>query len=204
MFLLIIGCGRSGTTYASKLLLDNGLDVRHERVGRDGIAAGELSARHSKAYSWSMKGVSIQETWERATHVFHQVRAPLPAIISAGIITRMGGWRFIEQSLPSVWHLNPIIRAMRYWLFWNEMCEENAQWTYLLEEPQALCTEVSKISGRVIVPQPDIETNCNTRRGRIPYPTWTVKDLEREDRGLYWRIQEKALKYGYGEDLLYH
>lgn len=35
--LVITGCPRSGTTYASKYLQANGFDVRHEELGPDGV-----------------------------------------------------------------------------------------------------------------------------------------------------------------------
>lgn len=37
--ILIVGTGRCGTHYLSRLLKDNGLDVPHERVGREGTAS---------------------------------------------------------------------------------------------------------------------------------------------------------------------
>lgn len=200
MYLLITGCGRSGTKFASHLLLANGLQVLHERRGADGISSGDLGARHSPLKSQALRWISVKDAWDRATHVFHQVRSPLPTIRSVNLIS---WWGFIQGSLPKVAHPNRLIKCMRYWLFWNEMCEKNASWTYRVEDFPALCTEVGKITGRAIEPKP-IPTNLNTRRGTLRYAPWTWKDLHRVDRGLCRRVREKAIEYGYEEDLLYH
>lgn len=79
-FLLITGCGRSGTTYISAVLQEFGLDVRHECYGADGIC------------SWPMTVVDDDLPWKwlppgrnkdmKFTHILHQVRHPLKVIAS--------------------------------------------------------------------------------------------------------------------------
>ena len=46
--LLITGCARSGTTYISKVLLQGGFEVGHERMMSDGVSSWYLAAAPAK------------------------------------------------------------------------------------------------------------------------------------------------------------
>ena len=74
--LLITGCGRSGTRYTSFALQRLGLDVPHERLGRDGISSWTMAITTEKR---PFGPPSSQVSFEQ---VFHQVRDPIAAIAS--------------------------------------------------------------------------------------------------------------------------
>lgn len=93
--LAIIGCGRSGTTYTSKLLQSFGVKVGHEKICDHGISSWclvpDTSLRHIGPSSGDLEGLGIP-------HV-HQVRQPLEVISSATTI-RKKSWGFISQFIP--------------------------------------------------------------------------------------------------------
>ena len=75
---LIIGHPRSGTAYMSKLFKKNGLDVRHERMGRDGRSDWQYAIPNETIFPW---GKGVREDYEFDV-VIHNIRDPLTAIPS--------------------------------------------------------------------------------------------------------------------------
>ena len=196
MFLLVIGCGRSGTRFISSLLQKNKIDVPHEMVGSEGIVGGDIAAFQSKERSRCTRGISPYEAWARRTHVFHQVRAPLPAIRS---IAMTGNWNFVNKWCPEVRGASRILKSMRYWFFWNKRCHEIATWTYQVEKLESLCEEFSRRLGREVKWHPELPTTLNTRKHLHGYPHWTEDDLWEADGELARRIFEQAMRYGYSD-----
>ena len=104
--LLITGCGRSGTLYATELWRALGLDIQHERpvppngvMGEDGVASWFLAVDDPEPPS----GPSTQNYEFGIT--IHQVREPLKVIASvAQFILREGQKApdFIERHVYSV------------------------------------------------------------------------------------------------------
>jgi hypothetical protein len=216
---LVTGCGRSGTKYAAFVLRRLGLDVPHERLGRDGTASWPMAV-HARVRPWGPGGAPPFH------EVFHQVRHPLPTIASACTF-KPESWRFVAEHVPCPLDAPPLLRAARYWHWWNRRAEEVATWRYRVE---ALPDVFDEFCARLGV-APDrgaleaVCTNVNTRalswphhvaeealeRLRLPYPsalrslvqrptplpevTW--EDLDELDRDLCERIREQADRYGY-------
>ena len=58
---VIIGTGRSGTAYTSKLLRECGIDVGHEALGKDGVSSWYLTTEFEDAFDgldWVDIGIS--------------------------------------------------------------------------------------------------------------------------------------------------
>jgi hypothetical protein len=127
---LITGCGRSGTKYTSFALQRLGLDVPHERVGRDGISSWTMAITTEKR---PFGPPSSQVSFEQ---VFHQVRDPIAAIASCTTFNRES-WDFISRHMRFPPYAPLFVRAARYWLEWNERAEQVATWRYRVEDLHA-------------------------------------------------------------------
>jgi hypothetical protein len=128
--LIIIGCGRSGTTYTSKKLKSLGIDIGHERLKRDGISSWHLVSDQIE--------VPIETNFEQVRKLnlpfVHQVREPLQAISSMQAI----GWisyKFLSNEISIDFENDSkILKAMKYWYYWNLKAETKAVFTYQIEE----------------------------------------------------------------------
>lgn len=124
--LLITGCGRSGTKYVTHLLRRLGLDVPHERMGADGIASWAMAV-DADAVVW---GVSPRDY--DFEHVFHQVRDPREVIASATTF-KPRSWDFICAHTPVPADDPVVLRAAKYWYYWNLEAEKIAGWRYRID-----------------------------------------------------------------------
>lgn len=127
--LVVLGTGRSGTAFASKLLCQFGLDVGHEEWGEDGISSWYLTDENANA-----SGVSWSDLEHKEVVIGHQLRNPLKTIPSLMTINSQS-WRFIrESSITSSWDRSLLKRSMRHWLEWNQAASEKASFHWTLEE----------------------------------------------------------------------
>jgi hypothetical protein len=160
--LLVTGCGRSGTRYTTFVLRRMGLDVPHERLGRDGIASWTMAVdAENRPYGPPSSSCGFE-------HVFHQVRHPLDVIRSA---TTFGpdSWAFICEHTPCRPGEPALLRAARYWLHWTRHADLRATFTYRVEAMDEVFPELCR---RLGVPCDrdalgSVPTDVNTRsRGR--------------------------------------
>jgi hypothetical protein len=125
--LLVTGCGRSGTRYLTFVLRRLGLDVRHEEIGRDGTASWCLAVNPDSA-PWGPAATAAD-----FDNVFLQIRHPLSVIASCASL-RQESWQFISEHIECPAGEPIILRAAKYWFYWNERAEEIATWRYRIEE----------------------------------------------------------------------
>ena len=195
MKLLVTGCGRSGTAFASRWLRERGLDVGHERSGEHGIVSWCLAAcekdwrcippatRMAKLDLPSWHG---EVSWrDEYTAIVHLVRSPLDAIASATTIGAES-WEWIAQHIELDPGWSPLKKAATYWLRWNQLAEQMA----------------------------DVRVQVETVRHSMPRPvnarvhdrvTWRMLDEGDSDyhpawAELRWGIREMAQRYGYGTE----
>ena len=161
--LLITGCGRSGTKYITHLLRRLGLDVRHERMGRDGIASWGMAV-DAGAVAW---GVPMRDfAFEQ---VFHQVRDPREVIASATTF-KPDSWAFICAHTPIPLDEPVLLRAAKYWYYWNLEAEKIAHWRYRIDAFHQVfdefCARLHLTPDPCVLEQvpPDVNTR---RRGRL-------------------------------------
>lgn len=173
MKLLITGCGRSGTMWMSRVLQAQGLDVGHEKMGRDGIASWCLAAGDDIRLPDWHEPVAIDpgERWLR----IHQVRHPLDVIAS---------WAFTVPDDVTAWALHQasslvsghkIRDAMNYWCEWNALAATRA----------ALTIRVEDIRSRHPI--------VNARR----HDKLSASEICAVDPTLFRRVQSMAKGYGY-------
>lgn len=190
--LLITGCARSGTTYISKALLDSGLEIGHERMLKDGVSSWPLAA----APEGTKRRVNLKKF--RFEHVFHQVRDPLKVISSVYRTENRHSWNYILKYTPEIRVQDShLVKCAKYWYYWNLKAEKMAEWTYSVENIDALWDEFERRLGKKL-DRSKLHKVPKTTNTAGEHAMFTWKDLERElDPELLQKIQSMAIKYGY-------
>lgn len=125
--LLVTGCPRSGTKYIASLLHELGLDIRHEAMGRDGIASWCM-ATHASAAPY---GPALAD--QPFDAIYHQVRNPLHVIPSMTTLSEQT-WEFVYP-LTSCRPEDPmLVRCAKLWHDWNLHAQRLASWRYRVED----------------------------------------------------------------------
>ena len=216
--LLITGCGRSGTLYATGIWRALGLDIRHERpvlpngvMGDDGMASWFMAADDPEPPS----GPSALD-YEFGV-VIHQVRHPLKVIASMAQFIFREGKRapaYIDQNVPETrlsadeqYYLEHkdqlILKASRYWYYWNVLAEAKADTTVKVEDLDLqlprLCDLVGIDYQSGILES--IPEDINARHFHIPDEPWILdwEEIRSLDTRLYENIRDLAATYGYEE-----
>lgn len=173
--------------YTSKALQAAGLDVGHERLGRDGIVSSMWALDVDEYPAYHEQGPQPE-----FDVILHQVRHPLDAIGS------------LTTALPESWAWNarympiankPVLeKAALYWYLTNLIAEKRASWTYRIESLPDIWREFTrrlKIKAGIGV-LAGIPKNINSRE----HDTVTWKQI----RGVtvHWdQIRKLARSYGY-------
>ncbi len=193
--LLVTGCGRSGTHYTSELLKRLGLDVPHERVGRDGAASWKHIVSGTFVYVGKHREVEIDGSG--FTRVLHQVRHPLKVIASMQTFSA-STWQFMAKFIELDLAGPPVRRAMQAWVGWNRLVEPRARWRFRIEALadcfDRFCTE----AGLPVQPLPEVPHAAkDSRTSRFRPLRW--EDLAALDARWAAAVRELALGYGYGD-----
>lgn len=194
--LLILGCGRSGTSYMAKLLATAGLDIFHERPGgSDGLV------------SWPMLFNSYSpwgpiEEYPEYQHTFHQVRNPLHVMTSWKVNLpdlNRDEWHFIRKHIPEMSESDSLlVHCAKYWYYWNKKIEERAEWRYRIEDIETVFPSFEEklgvpLSGKAL---DQVPRDFNSWRPTIEKVTW--KELrEALPKELFNNLKSMAIRYGY-------
>ncbi len=191
--LLITGCARSGTTYIAKVLQQSGLEIGHEKMQRDGVAAWQFAANPVGV----KRGVNLNKT--EFDHTFHQVRHPLKVISSVFVTENRHSWNYILKQVPEIKIQDShLVKCAKYWYYWNLKAEQKAEWTYRIEDLDKIWDTFQERLGEKIAKNALalVPKNSNTAGSKVKEFTW--EDLKRElPSDLFEKIQALAQKYGY-------
>lgn len=184
MRILITGCGRSGTKFTSHLIKNLGLNVKHEKPGKNGTI------------DWHLAPI-LKNIHSDFNVILHQVRHPIKVISS---MQNTNSWKYIEKFLPQTKNKDIIHRSMIYWFKWNQMVEPYAHFRYQLEEieEEIVFNEICKLL------KVKADKSCITKTKNNPRNfnkrnhsnlNWSV--LQKKDAKLTEKIKELAKKYKY-------
>lgn len=212
--LLVTGCGRSGTLYASEVWKTQGMDVRHEKpvppngcMGEDGIASWLMAVDDPyPPYGPSIIGYEFDL-------VIHQVRHPLKVIASVAqfILREPFSRSYIERNAPETileveelslpYQQQLMLQASRYWYHWNLLAEQKASITVQVEKLTSSLEELCELLNIPYRPG-EAEPVLKTTNGRHLYTGelyWTIDwdDIEQLDAALARNIRLLAETYGY-------
>jgi len=188
--LLFIGCGHSGTFYISEVFQNLDIDIRHELVGKDGVAGWNFTHLLEPA---------LRESGLENPIVFHQIRHHLNVISSVQDMDD-DTWREIGgRAKHNGIDWNPLddphpIRGMRYWLMWNTFAERISNYQYRIEDLENVWPVIMRILQRENCPVPFVKKTINKHEYDHVF-TWD--ELEASDRNLSDKVKEMSEKYGY-------
>lgn len=192
-FLLITGCARSGTLYITEVLKFSGLDIGHECFGKDGCCSWTMAVDSDR----SPYGPPTNSTY--FIHTFHQVRNPLLVISSVYTTEPQESWEFICGKISEM-HCDDthLMRCAKYWYYWNLAAEKKAEWTYKIEDLDAVYNEMSDRLNYWL-DRDALEAVSRTTNHRGDYiHKFTWADLKKElPKELFNNIQKLAMRYGY-------
>jgi hypothetical protein len=205
---LVTGTGRSGTTYFSDLLTLLGLDVGHQRNGKDGCSGAEFSVDHDW-YPWFpvYGGGDCANVGERRSdytykHVLHIVRHPLwciPSLMRNYPAINPEFWADYGVMDPVVMDQSSTIRNAAMYYGINKAIDDSGQAEYRcqLEEIHNHWSTLTDILELGKVPDPGLgATNKATGWGQYEPLTWSELELY-VGKGLCRAIREQAERYGY-------
>lgn len=192
--LIITGCGRSGTHYTTKVLRSLGLDIYTERLGKDGVADWKLAI---EPYRDFYDGEIIEEAV-----IIHQVRHPLDTIASLHTFANIS-WAFIQCFIPMSGKEPVLLKAMKYWYYWNLIAQRKSQFTYRVEDLIDNLGEIERLSDYKLKDHSialEIPTNISSRTSWSQHPS-EVKwgELKEADPVLGQHIVDLAKDYGYAD-----
>lgn len=188
--IIIIGCGRSGTTYTARLFSSIGYAVGHERLHRHGIASWYLASDQSKV----PVGPSMGELRNLSFPIVHQVRHPLQTISSATVIGSTSR-AFLESESSIYKTQDPLLLAMRYWYWWNLQSGKRAVFTYKVEDLETNMPKLLRLANMRNKDSDVPEISKRLNAGAHPAISW--QDCENKDPVLTARIKELSFAYGY-------
>jgi len=189
----IIGCGRSGTTYTSKLFKKAGYSLGHETLERHGI-----SSWYATPNTWRRCfGPAQKELRLLNIPRVHQVRHPINAISSVATFKEKS-WDYVARYIPIEPGDSVLLRSMKYWYYWNLLAEECSLFTYQVEQINSSLGELLRVGGfdRMRFDDALLESfpkNVNRR----DHGSLTWDNLKTENPELADRIRELSRKYGY-------
>ncbi len=188
---LVIGCPRSGTLYATKALKHSGLDIGHEAMGSQGIVSWLFSADSSNP-AWG----PLPTDYHFKT-IFHQVRHPLKCIATLHLIVPKS-WDYVCREVPEIKRDEPIlVRAAKMWVYWNLKAEKKAEMTYRVEAMAEAFPEMSRRLG-VPLDLEALEALSKETHSKNHKVTVTWNDLhEALEPGFYQKLVNLAQRYGY-------
>lgn len=205
---LVTGTGRSGTTYFSDLLTLLGLDVGHQRNGKDGCSGAEFSVDHYW-YPWFpvYGGGDCANVGERRSdydyaHVLHIVRHPLwciPSLMRNYPAINPEFWADNGTMDPKAMDASSIYRNAAMYYGINEVIHESGQAEYVcqLEKIHEHWDTLMDILDMHGTPDPVLPpTNKAVGWGQYEPLTWN--ELENSVGSVLANsIRAQAKRYGY-------
>jgi hypothetical protein len=205
---LVTGTGRSGTTYFSDLLTMLGLDVGHQRNGKDGCSGAEFAVDHDW-YPWFpvYGGGDCANVGERRSdytyaHVLHIVRHPLwciPSLMRNYPAINPEFWADNGAMDPKAMDGSSIYRNASMYYGINKRIDESKQAEYRCQLEQIHdhwgdLMDVLELPG---TPDPQLgATNQASGWGQYEPLTWAELELQ-VGKSLADGIRSQAKRYGY-------
>jgi hypothetical protein len=154
----VIGTGRSGTNFFAAIVSELKKDVKHERMGADGIASWCLVADVEDAV-YGPGGAILDSSFL----IGHQVRHPLKVIGSLTTFNK-ASWNYIQANSPEL-PRRIMHRAMKHWLDWNTRASYLASHTWKLEDLESLQPSILSELGWEVSPDEWSAAYKRARRG---------------------------------------
>lgn len=178
--IIIVGCPRSGTGYASKFF-----NIGHEKLNKNGISSWCLAFK-KPLIGPDLKSVN-DHFKNKNIKIYHQVRNPLKTISSFTSITE----RSLNYLIANL-DINPsnssLEKYMQIWILLNKESELISEFTYKVEDIESTFPVISGFGNK----------KYNSRS----HSHFNIKDLKNiENKDLYEEFKSLSHKYGYHLEL---
>ena len=205
--MIIVGLGhpRCGTGFTAGLLQAAGLDIPHEKPGKDGIVSWmAVSERGPTPWGNGIGRIHGRDDIK----LFCCVRSPLHAIPS--IIPENRTLRSFAFRVQVIWEklgvdltsdrrlLNkPVNMAIASYVYWFQMnLMLSPQFLFRIDRPED-DEKLSEFVGTEVARNEDIGRNS---RPNLRHKDFTVEDLKKVDKSLLKPLADLASRFGYEED----
>tara|TARA_Y100001972_G_scaffold45895_1_gene56599 strand:+ start:529 stop:1077 length:549 start_codon:yes stop_codon:yes gene_type:complete len=174
--IIIIGCPRSGTGYASKFF-----NIGHETLNQNGISSWCL------AFDKPLYGPDLQKVNDYFKNenikIYHQVRNPLKVISSFQSMSRKAHDYFIKE-LNLINSISLLEKYIKIWVKVNKKCELISEFTYKVEDIEHTF--------------PDILSYKDKKYNSRKHTNFTLNQINNiKDQDLLKEFKDLSLKYGY-------
>ncbi len=186
--IVVLGHPRSGTGFMAGLLAAGyHLDVKHERMGTDGISAFQWAAGDTEEI-W---GCPAREVDLEQHRVIQVVRDPFKCIMSSAYVVSEESWTWMRRhiDLPTVMHFSKLELAAMAVCRWNELI---APQTHDLVRLESVEEDVQRIFG------PFKHTVMNVDRNGRNHPLLSQAAVwQRLRPEVQSELASHCVKYGY-------
>lgn len=179
--IIIIGLPRNGSNFISKAFRENGIDVYHEDVGKDGISSWVLASKGDVVYLGPTYH-QVLKKYDYQVKLYHQIREPISTISSITTISKPS-WLYIEKYVNLDSANSLLHKSMIFWLEWNKRCEDMTDNWYQLDNYQTYFNLKKDLKNK----------NINSRK----HKNYELENLYKEDKKLTDEIIKYSEKYGY-------
>ncbi|MGB3614086.1 MAG: glycosyltransferase family 25 protein [Elainellaceae cyanobacterium] len=215
--LLILGHPRCGSGYSSKLLSSFGLDIGHEKMGKDGISSWMFAADDAHLpYAQDEHAASTHNKYFKYT--VHHVRDPRTAIpsIMRDIQHAPIAYRFRQRHIQLAYgvdldtYSSELEKAVASYIHWNQMISdrgtdlvlrvedgEAALLTFL--QTEQLVDKDVRLQDIQQRPSKDASSNKLYQGRQHKKPTLLRSNWQSIDPGLLAHLNEHCARYGYDE-----
>jgi len=201
---VVVGCGRSGTLYMTKVFEILGYKVGHEGFNKNGICSWYLGEKdRSRATHKIMAGHDVK--------YIHLVRNPVKVISSMyniDLTRKRSGLDIFRRGFPQYNHLSGTPSyVLIWWIIWNRECKKNYNFDYTIKvedfkykgKVNKFCKGVNlKYSEEMYQKIQSLGQKVHTTpKRKIFNPELTFEDLKSENKRLALQLKKVAYKYGY-------
>lgn len=194
----------------NRVLRNAGVDVGHEHMKREGTVSMFFAVEDVwyPGKHWNDDGgVEDEQRQRRSDYVFgevwHIVRDPrrvIPSLCTHSFQRFIWPWQERHTGISA--GLYPVeVRAMRFWVAWNELIEKNesVDLFFRVEDIDARWSEMRERLGITDCPEvPPVERDYGTvEKGPRKTVPLSFEDMASIDAKAAARVQEMAARYGY-------
>ena len=174
--IVIVGCPRSGTGYASKFF-----NIGHEKLNKNGISSWCL------AFDNALYGPNLQKVKDyfkdNKIKIYHQVRNPLKTISSFDSISKIS-LNYLITNLNITTSSTKLEKYIQIWVLLNKKSELISEFTYKVEDIESTFPNIQIYKNK----------NYNTRK----HSQFNIKDFKNiKNKKLYEEFKDLSCKYGY-------
>ena len=199
---------RSGTQFLTKCLQASGVQVGHEKFRAAGTV-GMFFAVEDCYYPGKYWVTEDEQKQRRSDFEFDQVwhfardpRKTIASIASPWFANNVWCWQERHTGI-SAGLFPKKLRAMRFWVAWNELIEKNEKidWFFRIEDinevwPE-LCERLDIIGTDAVPAIPRNYGTIGTGQQQVTPMTWD--EMKSIDNETYLRVRKMAARYGYEE-----